>query len=181
MQNLTELNIKLNKMTANKKLVDSTRATIVNDIIALIIEEAKEGHYTFTNKRMAQKWIIVQLLDDENKNLDAYTKRAIGVAKKLLVDGYQIKKEALTLAQAENLLKADKKHVNGLMKHDAEDADEDGETEYSREAKALIKATQTTEALKAIEKAGLSDALKALKKAHGTDTKKVLNMMIKAL
>ena len=151
--NLTNLNITLNKMSANKRLVDTTRATVVNEIIALIISEAKE--HSFKNKRVAQKWIIVELLSDDNKNLDNYTKRALKVAKALLVDGYKIKKEALTTAQAENLIKSSKAIVNNLMKLDSEIIDDKGETEYSlavnSELKVQVKTSEEHKARHLIE------------------------------
>ena len=179
MKTLHELNITLNKMTTNKSLVDTTRATIVNEIIALIINEAK-GH-SFTNKRVAQKWIIEELLSDDNKNLDNYTKRALKVSKAILVDGYKIKKEALTIAQAENLVKCDKTMVNKLMKLDSENVDENGETEYSLACKKEIKNYTLVNARQALADLKASEQLKALKQTFGEDTRKVLNLMIKAL
>ena len=159
-------------MSANKQLVDSTRATIVNEIITLIIEESK-GH-EFTNKRVAQKWIIEELLSDDNKNLDTYTKRAIKLAKAILVEGYKVKKELLTLAQAENVCKEEKATVNGLMNYDEE--------EYVEEVKEVIANYVKTQAIAKLALEG--DALEELKnliQAHGEDTRKVLNNMLKAL
>ena len=179
MKTLTELNVTLNKMSTNKRLVDTTRATIVNEIIALIIEEAK-GH-EFTNKRVAQKWIIEELLSDDNKNLDNYTKRALKVSKAILVDGYKIKKEALTIAQAENLIKSDKVEVNALMKYDSEIVDDKGETEYSAVCKMLINNRITNQAIAGLEEADATEAFKALENEFGANTRKILNLMIKAL
>lgn len=171
MKTLAELNITLNKMTSNKALIDTTRANIVNDIIVLVIDEAK-GH-SFTNKRVAQKWIIEELLSDDNKNLDNYAKRALKIARAILVDGYKIKKEALTIAQAEALIKCDKAVVNSLMVKEDE--------EYTEEAKIVIAESEEVKALKALKELKAVATMEQLLKTFGTDTKKVLNLMIRAI
>lgn len=179
MKTLAELNIVLNKMTANKALVDSTRSNIVNDIIKLIINEAK-GH-TFTNKRVAQKWIIEELLSDDNKNLDNYSKRALKVSKAILVDGYKIKKEALTIAQAEQLIKCPKAVVNKLMALNHEEVDENGESEYTINCKEVIKEDNQSKAIEALNQMDKLHILRNLKEDLGEDVRKVLNLMLKAL
>ena len=171
MKSLKELNINLNKMSTNKQLVDSTRATIVNEIITLIIEESK-GH-EFANKRVAQKWIIEELLSDDNKNLDTYTKRAIKLAKAILVEGYKVKKELLTLAQAENVCKEEKATVNGLMELDGD--------EYIEDVKECISLYTRNKAVNELHNLDALVNLEELKQKFGDDTRKVLNNMLKAL
>jgi hypothetical protein len=179
MKTLLELNATLLNMTANNKLIKSNRATAVNDIIKLVINETKE--HSFKSKKIAQKYVLSELLSDENIALDNYTKRAIKVSYAILIDGYKIKKESLTLSQAENLVKCNKDEVNNLMELSSEVDGETGESDYSIGAKALIKEFSKAKAIKELETLKALEMLETLKTLFGMDTKKVLNKMVETL
>lgn len=126
---ITTANETLVKMTNNQKLVKATRIEALNVVISECISFAKENSTVFTDgKKGAVKAFINNTLKD--KAVDAYTKRAIKVAKFIVVDGYKIKKELLSLAQIEQLICFNKAQVNGLMKLEGD--------EYIAEVKELI-------------------------------------------
>ena len=96
------------------------------------------------------------------------------MAKAILVDGYIIKKESLTLAQAENAVKCNKAQVNKAMKTENED-------DYIATIKALIKMREIENAMKTITTLGGEDLRETIIKTFGEDAKKLLNAMIKTL
>jgi hypothetical protein len=173
---LNALNDKLLTMTANAQKIKDVRATVINEIIALIISEAKASHISFANKRLAQKWVLTKLLADEKINSDPFTKRAVTLAKKLLVDGYVIRKELLTLSQAENLCSVQKSTVNSLMDIDVK---EDEGEEYLSEVKEVITNYKHDRANKLILERGLKTKFDTLK---GLGLSKAeINLMVTAL
>jgi len=126
---ITTANDTLIKMTNNQKLVKATRVEALNIVISECIAFGKENSTVFTDgKKGAVTAFINNTLKD--KAVDGYTKRAIKVAKFIVVDGYKIKKELLSLAQIEQLICFNKAQVNGLMKFEGD--------EYITEAKELI-------------------------------------------
>lgn len=169
---LKTLNEKLLVVTSNAQKVKIVRATIVNDIITLVINEAKNEHLTFSNKRLAQKWIILQLLNDEKIEADTFTKRALTLSKKILVDGYTIKKELLPLAMAEALCNATKPNVNALMS--LEDNDD-----YLNACKNLITITKKQSAYKKVVELKLLSKMEALQALNLSTTE--LSLILRAL
>jgi len=175
MTQLINKNETLNKIGAVLVKAKDDRATIINEVIDVIIAEAKNHTEHFTTKRKAQKFVIEYMLEGMNRDdVNTYTKRALYVAKAILVDGYTIKKESLTLAQAENAVKCEKSRVNKAMKTTDED-------DYIATIKALIKLREIDSAMKTIATLGGTDMLDAIKSTFGDDAKKLVNAMQKVL
>lgn len=175
MTTLINKNETLNKITAVLTKAKDDRASIVNEVIALIIEEGKNHVEYFETKRKAQKYVIEYMLEGMNNDeVNGYTKRALYVAKAVLIDGMTIKKEFLSLAQAEKLVRCEKALVNKLMKIETEE-------EYIEEAKIIIKAREELRALDVLADNGAMNMFSDLKMSFGDDTRKILNAMLKAL
>lgn len=175
MTNLINKNETLNKITNVLAKAKDDRASIVNEVITLIIEEGKNQAEYFTTKKQAQKYIIEYMLEDINKDeVNGYTKRALYVAKAILIDGVKIKKEFLSLAQAEKLVRCDKALVNRAMSIESEE-------DYIYEAKTIIKAREEFRARDFLSEQNAMEIFDTLKTTFGDDTKKVLNAMIKTL
>jgi len=113
MKNIQETNGTLVKMSANIKLAKEVRNASVKSAIDLTIEFSQENKEVFSTKKNAISTFIKSMLGDAT--VDAYTKRAVKVAKTILVDGYKMKKELLTISQMEQLAKFKKETVNELM------------------------------------------------------------------
>jgi len=135
---IKKANETLVKMTNNQALVKATRIDALNVVITECIKFGKENSTVFTDgKKGAVQSFINNTLKDGA--VDNYTKRAIKVAKFIVIDGYKVKRELLTLAQIEQLICFNKAQVNGLMTYEGD--------EYILEAKELIdtaKITKTT-------------------------------------
>jgi len=152
MKTLLEVNNGLNKARTNSIKVKEVRATSVQDAVEAIFALYHDKKELFSgNRKMLMKLIIADQL--ANVNVDDYTKRAIRVANKLLIDGYKVRKELLTLSQIENLMQFDKGLVNVLMNT------EDDEI-YVTEVIELIK-TATVETVTKAFSAKLARTIKA--------------------
>jgi hypothetical protein len=175
MTTLINKNETLNKIADVLIQAKNDRATIINEVIAVVIEESKNFKDGFATKKLAQKWIIENMLDGAKANeVNNYTKRALYVAKALLVDGYKIKKEWLSIAQAEKAVRCDKGAVNSFMTFDNEE-------DYVDNIKGEIDAREYTMAVKTLNKHDAMELFNDIKKVHGEDTRKILNAMLKAL
>jgi hypothetical protein len=139
---LTNLNETLVNITNNIATAKELRNNAVSDVIATILNLASENSDLFTTKKTAITVFCKQYI---NSDIDNYTKRAVKVAKCILVDGYKVKKEVLTLSQIENLLTFNKNLVNKLMK--IED-DED----YIQAVKDLINTAKVEKTTKVFSK-----------------------------
>ena len=111
--NLNKANDTLTKMTNNMAAAKAIRANTVNVVIDATLDYCKENKETFSTKKNAIADFIKRAMDD--KSADIYTKRAIKVAKCILVDGHKMKKEELSLAQMEQLCHFKANIVNALM------------------------------------------------------------------
>lgn len=129
--NINTNNETLANMSSNITKAQDIRKNTVQSIISDTIEYANDHKEIFSNKKNAIAVFIKQHL---NSDVDAYTKRALKVTKFILVDGYKVKRELLTLAQMEQLLTFNKNTVNKLMSLD--------EDVYILEAKELIKSAK---------------------------------------
>ena len=118
MNTITTLNTKLTKATKSLEALNVTRAEMVQAVITEVLNYSKSDEI-FTNRKTAMKHFIKTELT--SKTVDAYTKRALKVASAILVDGYKVKRELLTLAQIEMLLKFSKNSINALMKLEEDD------------------------------------------------------------
>jgi len=121
----------LANMTDNITKAQTIRANTVQSIIRDTLDYANDHKEVFSTKKNAISVFIKQHL---NSNVDTYTKRALKVAKLILIDGYKVKRELLTLAQIENLLTFNKNTVNKLMQFDGD--------MYIDEVKELIKSAK---------------------------------------
>lgn len=142
METLIKANETLNKMSANIKLANDIRKETVQDVINSTLEAVKSSEINFSTKKNAISHFLKIALDD--KKADTYTIRATKVAKVLLVDGYKIKKELLSLAQMEQILCFKKSTVIDLMKLD--DAD------YVEAVKELINSAKIQKGAKVFNK-----------------------------
>lgn len=175
MTTLTTQNETLNKIANVLAKAKDDRASIINDVIAIVIAESKDFKSQFKTKRLAQKWIVENMLENAKSNeVNNYIKRALYVAKAVLVEGYIIRKEWLTIAQAEKLVRCDKNAVNKAMSYDDEEV-------YTDETKDIIKNREIDMAIATLKKADAIPVFNALKTQFGDDTRKVLNAMLKAL
>jgi len=118
-------------MSDNIKKAKTIRANTVQSIIRDTLDYASDHKDIFSTKKNAISTFIKQYI---NSDVDNYTKRALKIAKFILVDGYKIKKELLSLAQMEQLLTFNKNTVNKLMTLDDEI--------YILEVKELIKSAK---------------------------------------
>lgn len=106
-------NQSLVNMTENIAKAKAIRATSVNDVIKATIEFSKENNEIFSSKKNAISVFLKSVYGD--KQVDMYTKRAVKIAKAILVDGYKLRREFLTLAQMEHLTAFTKATVNGIF------------------------------------------------------------------
>ena len=119
MSNLIKSNSTLINATETITLINTARIGNVRDIVNGAINEGKEGRNEFTSKKNA----IAKYIENElgkSAKVDNFTKRALKIAKLILVDGYKIKLELLTLAQMEQLTAFSKNNVKALMTLDDE-------------------------------------------------------------
>jgi len=137
----------LANMSSNITKAQDIRKNTVQSIIRDTIEYANDHKDLFSSKKNA---IAVFIKTHLNADVDAYTKRALKVSKLILVDGYKVKRELLSLAQMEQLLTFNKNSVNQLMAHDGE--------LYTDEVKALIKTAKIEKSTKVFS-AGLAKSL----------------------
>lgn len=139
-ETITKANEDLTKARANAKLVISKRNNAVQTIITQIIEDSKAYKDTLSGKNaVAQTIKDLELVD-----VDAHTKRALNVAKAILVDGKKIKKELLTLSQMEQLLCFNQAQINALMNID--------DAEYLDAVKDLINTAKVEKTVKVFSK-----------------------------
>ena len=175
MTTITTQNERLNKIANVLNKAKSDRADIINDVITVVINEAKDYKEMFSTKRLAQKWIVENMLEDAKANdVNNYIKRALYVAKAILVDGYIIKKEWLTIAQAEKLVRCDKAQVKKAMKYNDEET-------YCEECKSIIKTREIEKAFETLSDMNALSLFEDIKAKGGDDTRKLLNAMLKAL
>ena len=143
MTNLIESNRKLTNMSKNIKTAQEKRVVAVQDAINAVLDYTKNNKEIFVNKKTCIAIFCKEYLAD--KSIDIYTKRAIKVARMVLVDGYKMRKELLTLAQMEQLLTFTKKSVNDLM-----DTEEEF---YLEKVKELIKSAKVKKSTKVFSSA----------------------------
>lgn len=175
MTNLLNQNETLNKIANVLTKAKDDRATIINDVISLVIAEAKDHKELFATKKLAQKWIVENMLNDAKANeVNAYIKRALYVAKAILIDGYKIKKEWLSIAQAEKAVRCDKGAINSFMVHTTEES-------YIESVKGEIKDRETQKALEYLSDTNAMSLFEDIKAKGGDDARKLLNNMLKAL
>ncbi len=136
---MTNLNIKtqnetLAKQTRGVASIAKTRNETVKTMITEVLDYAKTNKEVFT--KQTKKSIMTTFINNQgfktSKELDNYTLRALRIAKVILVDGYSVKYEVLTLSEVEKLTKFSKSSVKKLF------AISD-DTEYVLKVKALIK------------------------------------------
>ena len=137
MKSIIANNTVLQNMTANIKKAQKLRVDTVNALITDVLIEGKK-HDTFTSRKAANKYVVQNLLEDVKT--DAYTKRAVVIAGKIIVDGYKAKRELLTFAQLEQLLKFKVERVNALMTLEDDD--------YINAVKELIKSAKVERKVK---------------------------------
>ena len=113
MNSINTNNETLNNMTENIKKAQDIRTNTVQSIIRDTLDYATTHKDVFSTKKNAIAVYIKQNL--ASGEVDNYTKRALKVAKLVLVDGYKIKRELLTIAQMEQLLSFNKNIVNSMM------------------------------------------------------------------
>lgn len=117
---LLNSNQTLVNMTENIAKAKAIRITSVNDVIKATIEFSRENSEVFSSKKNAISVFLKSVYGD--KQVDTYTKRAVKVAKAILMDGYKLRREFLTLAQMEHLTAFTKETVNGIF----EEFDDEG-------------------------------------------------------
>jgi len=127
----------LDNMTTNINKAQIIRKDTVQNIIRDVLDYATTHKDVFSTKKNAIATFIKQNL---NSDVDNYTKRALKVSKFLLVDGYKVKRELLSLAQIEQLLTFNKNTVNKLMSLEDE--------LYIIEVKELIKSAKVEKTTK---------------------------------
>ena len=136
---LTKANSDLVKATELVKTINVKRTKAVNDIITATIEYASTHKDVFSTKKTAVKIFLSDMLED--KAADNMTKRAVRIAKTILVDGYSIKYNLLSLAQMEQLTKFSKSSVKKLFVIKEDD-------EYIDAVKELIKSAKVEKTTK---------------------------------
>ena len=132
MNSINTNNETLNNMTENIKKAQDIRTNTVQSIIRDTLDYATTHKDVFSTKKNAIAVYIKQNL--ASGEVDNYTKRALKVAKLVLVDGYKIKRELLTIAQMEQLLSFNKNIVNSMMSIN--------DDEYVDAVKELIKSAK---------------------------------------
>jgi len=137
--NINTNNETLANMSDNINKAKVIRANTVQSIIRDTLDYANDHKDVFSTKKNAISVFIKQYL---NSDVDNYTKRALKVAKFILVDGYKVKRELLTIAQMEQLLTFNKNTINKLMSLDDES--------YITECKELIKSAKVEKKNKSI-------------------------------
>ena len=126
---LHAINGKLAKITESIKRAQGMRK---DNIIALInaIKELGadvKSEYGLSQRRSRVK--AVELFGESD--LDSHSRRALKIAKSLIVDGYKIRFDDISIAQSEKLIRLNKAEVNALYeKYEG--------LEYSEEVKSLI-------------------------------------------
>lgn len=141
------LNSNLSTATSNIIKANIARQSNVKDILGLCQNLAKDNKSSFGSNKLAKSHYINSLLNisKENKvNVDKYTRRAITIAYKIIVEGYKVKKEFLTLSQMEQITSFSVNTCNSHMTFDAT---------YLDEVKATIKTAQVTITSKKFHKA----------------------------
>ncbi len=132
------------KATTTLTKINVARLDTVRDTINLCINESKAHQNEFTSKKNAIAAYINNTLGKDIK-VDNYFKRSLKIAKLILVDGYKIKLELLTLAQMEHLTSFNKNTVNALMTFD--------DDLYNDKVKSLIKTAKVVKSTKVFSKA----------------------------
>jgi ribonucleotide reductase alpha subunit len=135
MENLIKSNEMLLKCTVNAKEVTKKRFESVQSVIAHIIAEYKASDFIAAAKQNAISHFTKKILED--KECDAYTKRATKVAYSILSNDYKMRKEFLSLSQMEKLIEFRVDEVNNLFQYN-------NEIEYKLAAKTLIKQANVT-------------------------------------
>ena len=130
--NINTNNETLANMSDNINKAKVIRANTVQSIIRDTLDYANDHKEVFSTKKNAISTFIKNNL--QGGEVDNYTKRALKVAKFILVDGFKIKRELLTIAQMEQLLTFNKNTVNQLMSLEDE--------LYIIEVKELIKSAK---------------------------------------
>ena len=143
MATFKNMNTTFTKATNTITKIGEARQNTVKDVIKLCIEDAKANKHNFTSKKTAIASYIKETLGDAKA--DNYYKRSLKVAKSILVDGYKLKTELLTLAQMEQLTAFNKNVVNALMSLD--------EDEYIEAVKDVIKSAKVTKSTKVFSRA----------------------------
>lgn len=110
---LINANQSLVNMTENISKAKAIRVASVNEVIKATIEFSRENSEVFSSKKNAISVFLKTVYGD--KNVDTYTKRAVKVAKAILMDGYKLRREFLTLSQMEHLCAFTKATVNGIF------------------------------------------------------------------
>ncbi len=136
--NINTNNETLANMSDNINKAKTIRANTVQSIIRDTLDYATDHKEIFSTKKNA---ISVFIKRELSADVDNYTKRALKVAKFILVDGYKIKRELLTIAQMEQLLTFNKNVINSLM------SVEDDEL-YIDAVKVLIKSAKVEKTTK---------------------------------
>lgn len=116
-ETITTANETLVKARENATKVITKRNSAVQTIVTQIIADSKAYKNTLSSKNA----VAEAVKDLELTEVDAHTKRALKVAKAILVDGKKIKKELLTLSQMEQLLCFNIAQVNELMDYEDEE------------------------------------------------------------
>ena len=110
---LLNSNQTLVNMSENIAKAKAIRVTSVNEVIKATIEFSRENSEVFSSKKNAISVFLKSVYGD--KNVDTYTKRAVKVAKAILMDGYKLRREFLILSQMEHLCAFTKATVNGIF------------------------------------------------------------------
>lgn len=110
---LLNSNQTLVNMSENIAKAKAIRVTSVNEVIKATIEFSRENSEIFSSKKNAISVFLKSVYGD--KAVDVYTKRAVKIAKAILIDGYKLRREFLTLAQMEHLIAFTKATVNGIF------------------------------------------------------------------
>ena len=145
MNTFNNMNNTLNTATDTITKINVARIANVRDIITLCIEFSNEHKAEFSTKRNANAKFIEAILGDDSKTANAYFKRSVVIAKHILVDGYKIKMELLTLAQMEQLTAFNKNKVNALMSLSGDD--------YVASVKGLIITAKVAKSTKVFSRA----------------------------
>ena len=133
--NITTHNDTLAKQTRGITSIKTVRNNTVKTIIKEILAYAKDNKDVFA--KQSKKSIMTTFINNQGfktaKELDAYTLRGLKIAKLILVDGYSVNYEILTLSELEKLCKFSKSKVKAYFT-EFTDA-----TQYVIEEKLLIK------------------------------------------
>ena len=128
----------LTKATDTITKINGARLEKIQEIITETLQAAKENKAQFNTKKNAIAAYLKEALGNDVKP-DNYTKRAVAVAKLILIDGYKIKTDLLTLSQIEQLCSFKKEVVNGII-----DLEDEAYIEQVKELIKLAKVEKTT-------------------------------------